>query len=228
MRICANTLPRMAEYARSGRVVVFDTETTGGADYDEICQIAAAEYVCGNLSRTLALYKSRGRPVAGADDGGAYLASGIFVGSGRSYAADEQLPGDALILAITHVIRDWPPSVAWPFAAVAVKTIGGGGVVVFCTAHPVEVVKAFIVVQIHCVCFGYLIFDVYARSAPGLCTRLRQSRQQHRGKYCNYRYHNQQFNQCKTHFYFVHCNSLHNFLIMLSQEVISKLAQNAQ
>ena len=56
MRICENTLPRIAEYARSGRVVVFDTETTGGADYDEICQIAAAEYVCGRLSRTLALY----------------------------------------------------------------------------------------------------------------------------------------------------------------------------
>jgi len=37
-------------------VVVFDTETTGGADYDEICQIAAAEYVCGKLSRTLAIY----------------------------------------------------------------------------------------------------------------------------------------------------------------------------
>ena len=56
MRICDNTLPRLAEYARSGRVVVFDTETTGGADYDEICQIAAAEYVCGKLTRTLALY----------------------------------------------------------------------------------------------------------------------------------------------------------------------------
>ena len=56
MRICANTLPRIAEYARSGRVIVFDTETTGGADYDEICQIAAAEYVCGKLARTLALY----------------------------------------------------------------------------------------------------------------------------------------------------------------------------
>ena len=55
MRICANTLPRIAEYARKGRVIVFDTETTGGADYDEICQIAAAEYVCGKLSRTLAL-----------------------------------------------------------------------------------------------------------------------------------------------------------------------------
>ena len=56
MRICAKTLPRIAEYARCGRLVVFDTETTGGADYDEICQIAAAEYVCGKLSRTLALY----------------------------------------------------------------------------------------------------------------------------------------------------------------------------
>ena len=56
MRICANTLPQIAEYARSGRVVVFDTETTGMTNDDEICQIAAAEYVCGKLSRTLALY----------------------------------------------------------------------------------------------------------------------------------------------------------------------------
>ena len=37
-------------------MVAFDTETTGGADYDEICQIAAAEYVRGKLTRTLALY----------------------------------------------------------------------------------------------------------------------------------------------------------------------------
>ena len=56
MRISENTLAQIAEYARSGRVVVFDTETTGGADYDEICQIAAAEYVCGKPTRTLALY----------------------------------------------------------------------------------------------------------------------------------------------------------------------------
>lgn len=56
MRICRNTLPQLAEYARCGRVVAFDTETTGCSGYDEICQIAAAEYVCGKLSRTLALY----------------------------------------------------------------------------------------------------------------------------------------------------------------------------
>ena len=56
MRICDNTLPCLAEYARHGRVVVFDTETTGGADYDEICQIAAVEYVDGTLARTLKLY----------------------------------------------------------------------------------------------------------------------------------------------------------------------------
>ena len=37
-------------------MVVFDTETTGCTRFDEICQIAAAEYVCGELSRTLALY----------------------------------------------------------------------------------------------------------------------------------------------------------------------------
>ena len=56
MRISASTLPRIAEYARSGRVVVFDTETTGCSWYDEICQIAAAEYVHGTLSRTFARY----------------------------------------------------------------------------------------------------------------------------------------------------------------------------
>ena len=56
MRICANTLPQIAEYARSGRVVVFDTETTGCSRYDEICQIAAAEYVCGERTRTFCAY----------------------------------------------------------------------------------------------------------------------------------------------------------------------------
>ena len=56
MRICASTLPQIAEYARSGRVVVFDTETTGCTTYDEICQIGAVEYVNGKLSRTFARY----------------------------------------------------------------------------------------------------------------------------------------------------------------------------
>ena len=58
MRICDNTLPCLAEYARHGRVIVFDTETTGGSDYDEICQIAAAEYVCGECTRTFNAYVS--------------------------------------------------------------------------------------------------------------------------------------------------------------------------
>lgn len=56
MRICERNLPLLAEYVRSGRVVAFDTETTGCASHDEICQIAAVEYVCGELSRKLALY----------------------------------------------------------------------------------------------------------------------------------------------------------------------------
>ena len=56
MRICANTLPQIAEYARSGRVVVFDTETTGCSRYDEICQIAAVEYVNGVQTRTFNSY----------------------------------------------------------------------------------------------------------------------------------------------------------------------------
>ena len=56
MRISDNNLLRLSEYARAGRVVVFDTETTGGGSYDEICQIAAVEYVNGRMTRTLALY----------------------------------------------------------------------------------------------------------------------------------------------------------------------------
>ena len=56
MRITAITLPQIVAYARSGRVVVFDTETTGGRSYDEICQIAAVEYVNGTMTRTLSLY----------------------------------------------------------------------------------------------------------------------------------------------------------------------------
>ena len=56
MRISEKNLLRLAECARNGRVVVFDTETTGCSWYDEICQIAAAEYEHGELSRTFARY----------------------------------------------------------------------------------------------------------------------------------------------------------------------------
>ena len=56
MRISASTLPRIAEYARSGRVVVFDTETTGCSWYDEICQIAAVEYIGGVRARSFSVY----------------------------------------------------------------------------------------------------------------------------------------------------------------------------
>lgn len=56
MRINPKTIPLIASRVRHGRVVVFDTETTGGSSWDEICQIAAVEYVNGVLSRTLALY----------------------------------------------------------------------------------------------------------------------------------------------------------------------------
>ena len=44
-----------SEFATSGRVVVFDTETTGGSCSDEICQLAAAEYVHCRLEQTIIL-----------------------------------------------------------------------------------------------------------------------------------------------------------------------------
>ena len=56
MRVSNQTMPKLAGYARNGRVVVFDTETTGCTTYDEICQIGAVEYVNGKLSRTFARY----------------------------------------------------------------------------------------------------------------------------------------------------------------------------
>ena len=49
MRTTPQNIERFVEFAGSGRVVVFDTETTGGAGTDEICQLAAAEYVNGRL-----------------------------------------------------------------------------------------------------------------------------------------------------------------------------------
>ena len=55
-RITAKALANYKVYATSGRIVVFDTETTGIAHDDEIIQLAAAEYVRGELTRTLNLY----------------------------------------------------------------------------------------------------------------------------------------------------------------------------
>ena len=56
MRIDKTKLKKFRLYATGGRVVAFDTETTGCSRYDEICQIAAAEYVCGELTRTFSAY----------------------------------------------------------------------------------------------------------------------------------------------------------------------------
>ncbi len=56
MRINEDNLEKIRRYAASGRVVVFDTETTGCSRSDEICQIAAVEYVGGVRSRTFCAY----------------------------------------------------------------------------------------------------------------------------------------------------------------------------
>ena len=56
MRVTATNIPVFRDYANNGRVVVFDTETTGCTVHDEICQIAAAEYVNGEQTRTLSVY----------------------------------------------------------------------------------------------------------------------------------------------------------------------------
>ena len=56
MHLSHRHLAELADRARRGRVVAFDTETTGCMAWDEICQIAAVEYVDGAPGRTLALY----------------------------------------------------------------------------------------------------------------------------------------------------------------------------
>jgi len=43
-------------YAKAGRVVVFDTETTGLSSDDEIVQIAAVEYAGGNFARAMSVF----------------------------------------------------------------------------------------------------------------------------------------------------------------------------
>lgn len=55
-RITDEALANYRVHATGGRMVVFDTETTGIIRDDEIIQLSAAEYVCGELKRTLNLY----------------------------------------------------------------------------------------------------------------------------------------------------------------------------
>jgi len=55
-RVTQQALCNYKAHAAGGRVVVFDTETTGISRNDEIVQLSAAEYVCGELRRTLNLY----------------------------------------------------------------------------------------------------------------------------------------------------------------------------
>lgn len=57
-RITKQALKRYREAAAQGRVVVFDTETTGISRCDEIVEIAAAEFVAGELTRSIKLYVS--------------------------------------------------------------------------------------------------------------------------------------------------------------------------
>ena len=56
MRMRLEDIEAIRRYAAGGRVVMFDTETTGCSRYDEICQIAAVEYVNGVQARTFMLY----------------------------------------------------------------------------------------------------------------------------------------------------------------------------
>lgn len=56
MRIKPENLQSIQHYATQGRIVVFDTETTGMTCNDEICQIAAIEYERGRERQSMAEY----------------------------------------------------------------------------------------------------------------------------------------------------------------------------
>ena len=57
-------VPELRRLAREGRIVAFDTETTGLFDQDEICQLAAVEYVAGREVRTFMRHLRVERPVS--------------------------------------------------------------------------------------------------------------------------------------------------------------------
>lgn len=63
-RLNQKSLDLYVRHARRGRVVVFDTETTGLTRLDEIVQIAAAEYVDGARTRTLNLFLLPSCPIS--------------------------------------------------------------------------------------------------------------------------------------------------------------------
>lgn len=56
MRDRADSLFDSLHRAICGRVIIFDTETTGMSNVDEICQIAAVEYMHGTLARSMDEY----------------------------------------------------------------------------------------------------------------------------------------------------------------------------
>ena len=63
---CRASRRALAEYAAraaNGRVVVFDTETTGCGNNDEIVEIAAVEYINGERTRDFCVYVNPSCPI---------------------------------------------------------------------------------------------------------------------------------------------------------------------
>ena len=82
-------VPELERLAREGRVVAFDAETTGLTPRDEICQLAAVEYVAGKEARTFMRHLRVDRPMSDA----AFRTHGI---SPEFLAAHGVAPAEAL------------------------------------------------------------------------------------------------------------------------------------
>jgi len=99
---CRISQAALADYkarATGGRVIVFDTETTGISHEDEIVQLSAAEYVCGELTRTLDLYVIPSCPIHPAAEAVHHLTMPFLVAHGVS-------PCEALARFFEFVGRD--------------------------------------------------------------------------------------------------------------------------
>lgn len=110
-RVTATALENYVRYAKSGRVVVFDTETTGIDADDQIIQLAAVEYVEGVETRRLCLYLLPSRRIHPAAEAVHHISRAFLEKNGiAQYEALERFfdfVGDDALLVAHNIRFDW-------------------------------------------------------------------------------------------------------------------------